>query len=407
MNNKIKWVDLSILGLCIVALSGLVLRSKIVFPLPFVNYNHLLEAHSHFNFGGWITLALLILLINELLPAPVNRRRTYQWLLGGIAISAWGMLVAYYVGGNSTLATALSTFFIFLTYVVGWIFIRDARKAKLTTPVMLLAISAIVCLILSSSGPFLITYILWTKTFDAILYRDALFTYLHFQYNGFFTLSVFALLFHHFGQHTDTRARKEIYRFAVALCVSVIPSLFLSYLWQDPNPFLRGIAIGGSLLLLVTLFCFVRAAGSLRNCYRRERPEIRFLTLLSLGSFVLKLFLQTFTIFPVIGNAIFGNRPTIMGFLHLVFLGFVSLFILAYFTNKGLLDGTKKFTRAALLVFAVAILLNEGLLITQGLTTMFIPGSMLFPWLLWVAAIFLFLGAILIGVARIRTKQLR
>src|ERR1700738_4260165 len=113
MANKDKWIDLSILGLCTVALSGLVLRSKIVFALPFINYNHLLEAHSHFTLGGWVTLGLMVLLIYELLPAPFNKRPVYQWLLGGIVLSTWGMLIAFLLGGYCLLSIILSTLFIF------------------------------------------------------------------------------------------------------------------------------------------------------------------------------------------------------------------------------------------------------------------------------------------------------
>jgi hypothetical protein len=54
---------------------------------------------------------------------------------------------------------------------------------------------------------------------------------------------------------------------------------------------------------------------------------------------------------------------------------------------------------------AVAVIFNEALLIAQGLTTMFIPGSVLFPWLLLVAGAALFTGTILIAVARIQTKK--
>ncbi|HEY4936692.1 MAG TPA: hypothetical protein VII44_08935, partial [Puia sp.] len=90
-----KWINLSILNLCIVALLGMVLRSKIVFALPFINYNHLLEAHSHFTFGGWVTLILMALFIYELLPESVSQRPLYKWLLGSIATCAWGMLVAF------------------------------------------------------------------------------------------------------------------------------------------------------------------------------------------------------------------------------------------------------------------------------------------------------------------------
>src|SRR5271169_5615650 len=84
-----KWINLSILNLCIVALLGMVLRSKIVFSLPFINYNHLLEAHSHFTFGGWVTLVLMTLFIYELLPVSISKRPVYQWLLGSIAVCAW------------------------------------------------------------------------------------------------------------------------------------------------------------------------------------------------------------------------------------------------------------------------------------------------------------------------------
>jgi hypothetical protein len=35
-----------------------------------------------------------------------------------------------------------------------------------------------------------------TDSKNTLLYKDSTYTYLHLQYNGFFTLSVFALLLH-------------------------------------------------------------------------------------------------------------------------------------------------------------------------------------------------------------------
>jgi hypothetical protein len=244
-----------------------------------------------------------------------------------------------------------------------------------------------------------------TRSFDAILYRDALFTYLHFQYNGFFSLAIFALLFNHIDKNIATSVRKNIYRFTVVLCASIIPSLFLSYLWQGPGQVFRIIAIGGSFLLLLSSFLFILSARSLQTTYTGECPVIRFLVFLSMGSFMLKIFLQSFTILPGIGNAIFGNRPIIMGFLHLVFLGFVTLFILAFFAKNGLLDIARRFTKIALVVFAVAVLFNIGLLVIQGLATMFVAGGTIFPLLLWTAAIFLFAGTLLIAIARIKARR--
>src|SRR4029077_1594569 len=123
----------------------------------------------------------------------------------------------------------LSLCFILLTYLFGSIFIRDLLRTKLAFCVKLLASSSIVYLILSSSGVIIITYIYFTQSFDAIFYRDALFTYLHFQYNGFFTLAIFALLFNLPDKRASVKAKGNIYRFSITLCISVIPSLFISY----------------------------------------------------------------------------------------------------------------------------------------------------------------------------------
>jgi hypothetical protein len=162
----------------------------------------------------------------------------------------------------------------------------------------------------------------------------------------------------------------------------------------------------GSILTISGFYFFVICALSLRTIYKKEKPVLRFLIFLSMGSFMLKIFLQSLTIFPVIGDAIFGNRPIIMGFLHLVFLGFVTLFILAYFIKKGLLNSKIKWTGIAAIVFAGAVILNEVFLISQGFAAMFINGSSVFPWLLWTTGALLFIGSLLIAIARSQTMRL-
>ena len=128
--------------------------------------------------------------------------------------------------------------------------------------------------------------------------ETALFTYLHFQYNGFFTLAIFALLFNLIGKRISVGTKISIYRFSVVLSISVIPSLFLSYLWQDPNFWLRVVAIVGSLLMLMSFCLFMICVPSLRTIYKEEKSVVRFLVFLSMGSFLLKICLQSFTIFP-------------------------------------------------------------------------------------------------------------
>ena len=388
-----RWFDLSIFNLCVLASLGLVLRSKMVFALPFINYNHLLEAHSHFSLGGWATLVIMVLMVSELLPESLNKRPIYQWLLGSIFTGAWFMLLSFLIWGYSAISTISTICFIFLNYIWSAVFLRDFLKTKTKSSVKLLGVSSILCLLFSTSGPFIISYIYFTKTFDAFLFRNALFTYLHFLYNGFFTLALFAVLFTMIGRKLSEKAWKNIRWFSMALCSSIIPSLFITYLWQDPNGWIRLIAILGCFLLLVCFYLFLITAVSLRSVYKEEIPGTRFLILISQGSFMLKILLQGFTVFPAIGNAIFGNRPVIMGFLHMVFLGFVTLFVLAYFKRQGILNSNRTLVNVAIHVFAIAVIINEILLLTQGLASMLIAGSMVFPWLLWIAGIELFTGA--------------
>jgi hypothetical protein len=395
-----KWCSLSLFNLCALAFMGLTLRSKMVFTLPMINYNHVLEAHSHFGLGGWATWVIMISFVYEFLPDSLNKKSKYTWLLGILYICAWGMLLSFLFWGYSTLSAITTICFVFLNYLWCGIFLRDFLRSDEKSAVKLLAISSIVCLICSTAGTWSISYIHFTKTIDAFLYRNALFAYLHFLYNGFFTLAVFALLFKRIDQKLSLKARRNIRWFSIAMCIAVVPSLFITYLWQNPNEWMRSIAITGCLLLMLCFCLFLNMMAHLGSVFRDEKPVVRFLIGISLCSLILKIVLQSLTVLPVIGNAIFGNRPVIMGFLHMVFLGFVSLFMLAYFVRLGILNSNKRWTRFALYTLAGAVIVNEVLLLTQGLASMLIAGSMVFSWLLWIAAIELFAGSVLVFLAR-------
>jgi hypothetical protein len=396
---------LSIFNLSVLAALGLVLRSKMIFALPFINYNHLLEAHSHFALGGWLTFVIMVVFTYELLPENLSRKSGYHFLLGSIFICAWCMLLCFQTWGYCAISNLFTIFFILLNYAWSGIFLKDFLKTKAEFPVKWLAVFSILFLICSASGPFIIAYIYYTKNFDAFLYRNALFTYLHFLYNGFFTLAVLAILFKLIGEKISAKAIKNMRWFSMAICASVVPSLFITYLWQDPNVWIRFIAIIGSLLLLFSFYLFLITAVSLRSVYKQETPGTRFLILISLGSLMLKILLQSFTVFPAIGNAIFGNRPVIMGFLHMVFLGFVSLFVLAYFKRQGILNANRNLVNVAIHIFAIAVIINEVLLLTQGLATMLIAGSIVFSWFLWIAGIELFTGTVLLFIGRIHSRR--
>ena len=93
--SKNKWITIALINLSVVALLGVILRCKILFTIRCIDFKNLLQSHSHFAFGGWITLCLLALMTYEILPENVHSKPVYKWLLTGILICAVGMLVSF------------------------------------------------------------------------------------------------------------------------------------------------------------------------------------------------------------------------------------------------------------------------------------------------------------------------
>ena len=405
MKRKNLWITLALVNLCILALLGATLRTKFLFPIQFIDYRNFLSAHSHFAFGGWVTLMLMILYIDNLLDEQQKQKKVYQWVLWGIELNALGMAISFPFRGYAFFSILTSTLFIFFSYWFSWVFIKDIRKTKKEKPVAFLSISALLWLVISSIGPFTLAYIMSTKKGDSFLYRDSVYTYLHFQYNGFFTFSVFALLFNQLLPRIDERTKKKFRQFALVLCLSVIPALCLTLLWHYTNIYIRGLAAVGCGLIFLSLLFFFRFALK-RNMYSVFTQRLtRNLLILSMVSFAIKMLLQMGTIIPSLRNAVFGYRPIIIGFLHLVFLGLVTFYILSNLLESGIFSIEKSFSRTAIVFFSIAILFNETILLVQGIGLMFYTTNPAYPFLLWVAALLLFTGALLILTARLMNKK--
>jgi len=343
-----------------------------------------------------------MLFVRELLPELYRNKNVYQWMLGSIFLSSAGTLLTTILG-MEVLKDFFSVVFIVTSYVFSWAFIKHIHRAAVTKTVYLLSVSAIVCLILSSLGPITLSCLHALRSVQSVYYRDALYIYLHFQYNGFFTLAVFALLFQKLYSKIQKQNQKNFYWFALLLCLSTLPSLFLSFLWQAPNETFRIIAAAGSILVFASVTWFIISSLPAFRLSRFVRGPLRYMILLSIGAFILKMILQSLTIFTGVGNAVFGDRPVIIGFLHLVFLGFVSPFIVAYYTQEKILNVKVKLTIHAQVIFIVFVVCNELALMLQGVGAMFLKGSHWFSWALWVISIGLLVGVVLTFVAVIKS----
>lgn len=402
-DKKEFWIRISLLNLSVVALLGFLLRSKILFPISWINYRFLINTHSHYAFAGWITLAFLTLFTYTLLTPTQQARKWYQYMLWGITLSSLGMLVSFPFQGHDTISITFSTLYIFCTYGYTWQFIKDIRLKLFQAPQFTLAACATCSLVLSSAGPFTLAYIMASGSTNNILFRDALYFFLHFQYNGFFTLAVFALFFAKIYPQQEGVVPTTVRRFSTLLYASIIPSFFLSLLWHPNNGVLMIIAAIGMALIIVCLFYFFQIGKILPLKTIFQSSLARVLFLLVLLSFAIKSFLQMGTIVPDLGNAVFGFRPIIIGFLHLTFLGLASFYILSAYTEMGILHVQDIFTRVAIGSFIIAVVIQETILLIQGIGLLTGHTNPIYNWLLWGISIVLVFSTILISIAGFKT----
>ncbi|RYZ19548.1 MAG: hypothetical protein EOO16_19620 [Chitinophagaceae bacterium] len=392
MHSKHLYFRLGLLNLVLVALFGFLMRLKIVFELPMIDYRNLLSAHSHFAFGGWVGFMLLSFFTVYLLPS--EKRRWFGYLLLLINGSALGMALTFPWEGYGAASLFFSSAFILLTTVYAFAFLRTSLRTIEKTTRMLIY-WALLAMIFSMVGPGLLAWMMSGKSANPYLHRSAIYWFLHFQYNGFFTLGIFA----HYRSRLagDPAVRPWAGRFSRLLCAALLPSLFLSLLWLN-RPFFYVLGAAGVVLLLAALYAFVRMWRQSGHLSSHRTLLGRRLLRLSFLSFGLKLLLQAGTIIPGLGNAVFGDRPVIIGFLHLVFLGFVSFYLLAHLAEEGYFTKTRG-GAIPVYVFATGVFANEGLLMLQGLGVLLGTNSSLFSWGLLGAAGLLLSGALLMALS--------
>ncbi|HMR18170.1 MAG TPA: hypothetical protein PKA53_02625, partial [Sphingobacterium sp.] len=75
---------------------------------------------------------------------------------------------------------------------------------------------------------------------------------------------------------------------------------------------------------------------------------------------------QAFSVIPSLSVLAYSFRPIVIGYLHLVLLGIITLSILAYAFLTGIFS-TTRISHGAVIGFVSGVVLNELLLMTQGI----------------------------------------
>lgn len=361
-----RWAKWALFNFVILAAVGILLRYKILFPLPVVEQKHLLHGHSHFAFAGWVGLALYISIIYLLKPSE-KLLKQYNWLLVALQISSYGMLFTFPLMGYAAASIAFSSVTVLVSYVFAWITIKEIwrRNEKHTESKWL--ITALLCNVVSSFGTFVLAFLMISKNLQQEWYFGSVYFFLHFQYNGWFLFTIGALFISFLNQGMKLNNDILINRIYYLLLIALVPSWFLSLMWMRIPVWMYYAAVAGAVVQLAALVYFIKLIAALRKKMLHNLHPISKLFWLVAGSaFVIKIILQAFSAIRQLNTYAFGLRPIVIGFLHLVLLAFVSVFIIGYLIQEQMISVQNTISRKAARLFIGGVMVNELVLMLQG-----------------------------------------
>jgi len=401
-----KWIKWALFNLLIVALAGITLRYKINFSFPIVNQKFLLHGHSHFAFTGWITLALMALMVNYLdrNTTGVNFKKYNQMLLANNFIS-YGMLFTFIYQGYALFSITFSTLSILLSYLFIYFYWRDLNKVKGALSTTIWFKAALVQWFLSSVGVFTLAYLMATASRVQEWYFASIYFFLHFQYNGWFLFACFGLFFSFLLKNSNSFALKTNRMLFTVLAVTVIPTYLLSLLWLNLPVYLHWIGVIFGTAQLAAIIYMVRLLTVAKQYLPLQSLQTKWLWMLPWLAFVLKIGLQMLSISPYLGKFAFSYRPIVIGYLHLCFLCLLSFFIIGLF-NHTLEKNGKRLSILGVFIFVSAVLLQEFVLMIQGLTAFqiyFLPAASI---ILFVIALLIALGLVIINLKMVLKNPL-
>src|SRR5690606_9522661 len=121
--------------------------------------------------------------------------------------------------------------------------------------------------------------------------------------------------------------------------IAVIPTYFFSVLWwKDMPDWLYIVVVIVTVAQLIAwVFWFIEVMSTASQLKAFSTFMVRFALLIAGLAYGVKVLLQALSLIPDLSQLAYGYRPIVIGYLHLILLVVISLFILAYaFANRYL-----------------------------------------------------------------------
>lgn len=392
------WIRRALLNLLLVALAGSLLRYKILYSLPSVDYKDLMHAHSHFAFSGWVSLCLSVC-IAGMLKLHGKRFRQYQFSFWLLLFSAFGMLLSFPFGGYNIVSITFSTLSILASWHFAFIVWKDLSSAELPPAVVNWIKAALFFYVISAAGPFYLARLMATGSPDQQWYIGSVYFFLHFQYNGWFAFAITGLFMGMLYRKGISIKSIPVFRLQFLACM---PAFLLSALWMKLPQWLYVIAVVAAVMQVVAMVLLVSAIWKQRTVVKGAFAKVPLvLCSLALIAFCIKTCMQGLSVFPGLSYLAFGFRPVVIGYLHLVLLGFVTLFLLGYIFQLDYLRLSNGRPVPGIICFVTGVILNELFLFVQAVASIAGTNIPLINYFLFVAALLMLAGLIVLNYSQL------
>ncbi|WP_298883954.1 hypothetical protein [uncultured Polaribacter sp.] len=324
------------------------------------NYKYIVHTHSHIALLGWVYIGLTTLIFHLLIKEEAKKK--YSKLFIATQVTIIGMLISFPITGYALYSIIFSTLFLICSYWF-FIFFRKNNSSNKESISFKFINTSLIFMVVSSIGPWALGGIMNTLGNSSHWYKNAIYFYLHFQYNGWFLFCLFGLFFYFLEKKGIQIHKDYTFPFYKYILISCILTVFLSFLWIKPPKLIYLLSTLGVVYQVIALI----KLQLIINNYKKRILNVFTPFIVKLLKFVYLLFiakvvLQFLTSIPYFSELTLQIKDFVIGYLHLIFLGITSISLLAFFYQYRLIQLSKKWTSIYLLGF----ILSEILIFYKG-----------------------------------------
>ena len=345
----------------LITILGVFLRCFSVVAINF-NFKHVVHAHSHVALLGWVYTALMVF-IYKLYLKDVGIEKKYNRVFWFTQLTIIAMLVTFPFTGYALFSILFSTLFLIASYIFSYlVFKHTPQKLKSTNSYKCIKWS-LWFMIISSLGPWALGIIMNTLGETSSWYRNAIYFYLHFQYNGWFLLALFGILFRVLEQHQIEISNSVFKRFFALFNFGIILTFLISILWMKISIIINVAAILGGLFQIIAFVVLLNEISKQKEkVYAVFSNLSLFVFKVVAVFFAIKLLMQFIGSLSSVSDTISFTIDFVIAYLHWIFLGIVSLALITFMHFFKLIQLTK----TSVLFYLIGFLLTELLLFYRG-----------------------------------------